>query len=278
MRVARFGFIVLLLVLVGPLAAGADTDRPTAQEAQRLSLEIDALQTLGLFDPSPVQLKALAKLAEKTAGQVKTPRSARISKPFFETLKALRAALVQGDEKQANELSDRLDTLREKEKIRFDDKVTLTEAARQRAPDALRLLSPRQVMDYLSTQYEDDLPDPLERIAETLRSGLKDTASSWPKQRDQTAADVAGWIAGFDAARGRQVQEQVVALLERGHGWTKAELEMNQGVLEEAVKTILGETGPLDILRNVLQQDLAELLANPQLGKAIEGLLQEARK
>jgi hypothetical protein len=198
------------LALPGP--ARAQAIKSLAQEVRDLSLEVDALQTLYFLELTPAQLKALVKLADKTAAKPKSVRPVKISKQFYTTLTSLRAALIKGDDDRVSALSDRLDE-------------------------------------------------------------LKAGPEEWKKRRDGVAEEIGWLLAGFGKDKAQKYQDRAAALLDKAHAWTEDELKKNGPVLEAAVQELLGDIGPLDILRNLLQRDLAELLSNPRLASAVEALL-----
>jgi hypothetical protein len=282
MIMAHRGSLLVMVFSLWTITDPAGAQQPPAgkllaRDVHELSLEVDALQTLYLLELTPTQLKALAKLADKVPAKTRSRRPAKVSKQFLTMLSGLRDALIKNDVARVNELTDRVDSLRDQERIILDDKIEITEGARKRAPDALRILSVRQMMDYLSFQYEDDLPDPLEKLNQTLQKGSKAGAADWKQQRDETAEEIGSLVAGFDTDRAKKVREQVVFLLDKAHAMTEEELKKSTALLQQAVQEILGDAGPLDIVKNVMQKDLAELLSNPQLSNAIEALLKEAK-
>jgi len=270
------GVLLGLLVALPSAAFEPQGKAKDKGDVTNLSLEVDALQTLYLLDLTPAQLKAMSKLAQNTAKQ-RTRQPAKVSKNYHATLLALRSALIKNEGLQVDELNDRLDKLRETEQPQIDGKFETTDAARKNSRAALRLLTTRQVTDYLSSVYEDDVPDPLDRVVDAAQKGAGIQGLAWKQLRDDAAEEVAGWVAGFDTEKSAKVREQVAALLDKAHAWSAEEVKKNQPVLEQAVQEIMGEVGPFDVLRNVVEHDLAELLSNPQLPAALESLSREGK-
>ena len=265
-----------LIQLAQQQAQRLEKDKPAAEDVTELSMQVDALQMFYLLDMTPAQLRSLAKLAQDTdSTRVRQP--SKVSAAYRATLLALRTALIKGDDTQVDDLIEKLDGLREKETVQIDDKIDLTPAAKQKARSALRLLGARQVMDYLKSIYEDEVPDPLERIADTAERGVTAQGAAWTKLRDEAAEEVGGWVAGFDADKARKVREGVTVLLDKAHVLTEAELKKNRSMLEQGVQEIMGDVGPLEVVRNVVERDLAELLANPQLRASLEAMSKEGK-
>src|SRR5262249_20292363 len=124
----------------------------------------------------------------------------------------------------------------------------------------------------------DELPDPMATMREALRNGEKQKDKEWTATRDDAAAEVAWLVAGFDKPREAKVREQVAGLLDRVHPiWKEKELGDAPAALEKELQEIMGDVGPAEVLRHVIERDLAELLSNPQLAAAIEGRLKEMK-
>lgn len=274
----RTVLLVLGLMLFTLASPAADPKKPGARDTtdpNDVSLEIEALQLLYQLDLTPRQLQALAKIAPDTAAPARERKPAKVSAAVRQSMLELRAALRKNDADRIDELTDKLDELKEKENPPLDDSVEVTAGARKRAPDALRLLSPKQVTDYLN--IHDELPDPMASVREALKNGLKLQNKDWNSVRDDAAEEVATLVAGFDADKAKKVAEQTAALLDKAHAWKEDELKKRQEELDAAVQEIMGDIGPVDVLRNIVLRDLAEVLSNPQLTAAIEARLKEGK-
>ncbi|MBY0523454.1 MAG: hypothetical protein K2R98_08640 [Gemmataceae bacterium] len=249
---------------------------PVRVNLSELSLEVTALQTLYELDLTNAQLKTLAELAKITSPRLRPrtpPRagSVRLSRIMSD----LRDALVKNDVARIDDLNAKLDTLKESEDVKLDDDVKITDLARKRAPLALQLLTADQMADYLNTY--DEMPDPFSSIHDALRSGLTADAKRWVTLRDEAATEVGWLVAGFDKDMAQKVKEQTLELLEKAHPWTEDELAKRQEDLEKAVREILGDVGPIEVLQNIMERDLAELLSNPMLPRVLEARLKEAK-
>ena len=130
------GFSVALLLFAFIAAPSAVAQKKAAlpqEDAQALSLEVVALQTLNRLDLTMAQLEALLRL---TKGAASTPRSAstmKVSPAFVRTLKSLRNALLEEDEERIDELKEKLGDIMDKDKIQLDDRVPISDPARRSA-------------------------------------------------------------------------------------------------------------------------------------------------
>jgi hypothetical protein len=221
-------------------------------------------------------MESLAKLARDTAKA--RPRKPKASDKLRKAFAELRDALLEGDADKVNERTDQVDDLRSAENSDLDDAIETTPAARNAAPDALRLFSARQVHAYLGNYDEDDLPDPLERMTEAIRTARVLTTADF-KTLCKEAAEEVGWqLAGLDDAAAKKVTDKVTALLEQSRRLSDDEFKAKQPDLEKAARDILGDIGPTDVLRHMAERDLAELLSNPLLPAALEARLKKAKK
>jgi hypothetical protein len=254
-----------------PSASAADTKDPNA-----LSLQVTALEMLHRFQASPAQLEALAKLAKKYEAKDGTRKAAKVSPRFLKTLTELRDAYVNGDEDKILNLSADLEELREKEESDLDDDVNLTPASREGAAAALKLFTARQVALYLS-EFAEDFPDPLEKITDTYEDARTLKGKEWEEQRDLIAEQVGWLVGGLDVKSEEKVRKSVVDLLERVHALKDADFKKQKDALEKEAKELVSSAGPNDVIRNFMERTAAELLANPQLGAALEMRLKKVK-
>jgi hypothetical protein len=248
--------------------ADANADKQAVPAAE-LMQDVNLLQTLDPFKLTAEQRKALRSLARETAGKPQPPKDVKVSAELHKTLVHLRAALLKGDDKEADKLSEKLDELRKKEKVEFDDEeAEITETARQRAPEALKLLSAKQVALYLAA-IADDVADPLELMTDAAGKVRSLPEDEWKATRDDIADRVATLVAGLDEARVDEISEAVAALLIEARNLTDEQFKARKPELEKAARKIVGDLGPTEILRNVLERTLAEVLSNPRLAAVL---------
>jgi hypothetical protein len=304
MRVLRsFAFVAVVLSLVGLSACGnvhpaseardaAPVDDAKAQPADKkavapakkgdedatdlnpLNLEVTALETLKQFKFNRSQLERLKKIAPATMHKPAAPRPMKVGKEYKKALQNLHEALLEDNEVRISDLSAALDDLREKESPDFDE-VEITDAARRHAAEVLRGLSPRQVAGYL-TEYADEFPDPAEKLTDAFEQIRKLPASEWEALRDEVAGQVAWLVAGLDSAGESKLHDRATALLDRVRRMKDDEYVAKRKELDKAVQELVGKAGPTDVIRHFVERSLAELLSNPRLAVAVEGLLKKA--
>lgn len=267
-----------LVACLALVLAGAASAAPPAASVNDLSLEVNALYMLYQFDFTARQLKALQKMVAATAAPPEVRPMARASEEYRRTLVQLRDALVDGtDDDRIATLQEKLDALHEKEPAEIDDSVELTDEARRRAPEVLKLLSARQVGLFVAG-YGEAFPDPLERLLEALEAVRGLAPQEWKVLRESLAHEVGQLVAGLDVEKGSQVGDRVIQLLIQVRALKEDEFAKNRADLEEQARDIVGNLGPLDVMRHVLEQALAELLANPRLGMVITARLKQLER
>jgi len=238
-------------------------------DVNQLNLEVDALQALAQFDLNPSQLKALAKLAPGAA-DTRERKPPKASARYVAGLKELRKALIDGEADTIDDLNAKMDKLREVDKPQLDDKLEAGAITKERASEALKLLTARQTADYLGN-FGEELPDPVERFKETVRSGQTLTGKQWETARDHAAAEIGWLLGGFDSEKVGKFKDQAAALLDKMHGQKK----QSEEAVDKAARELCAGVAPTDVLRNIVEHDLAELLANPELPAAIAAHLKK---
>jgi hypothetical protein len=269
---------VLVLLAAVCLAAGPGEDarpQPAKTSLNDLSLEVTALQTLYQFQFKPEQLKLLRTWAKETIdADGNTRPAAKASDAFRKALQNLRDALARGDDaEKIADLQEEVEDLRGKESPDLDEAVEITDAARRRAPELLRQLSARQVAGYLGT-YGDEAPDPLESLLEAIETVRGLNAEDWKALRQDIADAVGRLVGGLDADKASAVGDKAVQLLIRVRALKEAEFKAQRAELEKEARELVGNAGPLDVLRHLVEYALAELLSNPRLPQAVAARLQ----
>ncbi len=274
LRGTFFALVAILAAGSRPSVAMAQKKSPPAQDdAQMLSLEVVALQTLHRLDLNAAQLEAIQRLAKGTASTPKTQGAVRVTPAFVKTLKALRSALLEDDDR-SDELKEKLTDIMDRDKIQINDRVPISEPARRNAAAAIRLLTPGQVLAYLELLEADDV-DLLDILEEALEKGKGADAARWRALRDQTATEAAWLLAGSDEARTRVAMKLLAAVLDQHHS---AKSKNAVPDLEKQVQELTTGIDPFMVLRNTMERELAELLSNPQLPQAIQHALQQRKK
>src|ERR1700687_3637272 len=181
-----FGFSWLLILAFWGWAGHAGGEVPKSgppTPLNPLSLEVSALQLLHHLNVTQGQLQQLRKLAKETSSKEQEAKPGKGSDKFRTAVLDMHKALSDGkDVKRIDDLAEKLDALREEEKPDLDDDVDLTESARRRAPEALRLLGARQVAGYLSGLVG-EVGDPRSRLIEALDQARNLSAEQWKEFR-----------------------------------------------------------------------------------------------
>jgi hypothetical protein len=267
---------ILLMVFglgLGLPGARGEPEKNRPPSLNLLSMEVAALQTLHEFRFTDDQLVALRKVAKETASEVGARQAGKASKEFQDTLAELREALIDGlDSERIDELQEQLDSLHESEQPELDDEVEVTEAARQRAPEIFRLLRARQVAVYVAI-HDEEFDDPYTRVVETLgmARGLGD--KEWKVLRESIAEEVGWMTAGLNTDKATRTGEQVVQLLIQARTLKDEEFKKQRPELEKMARKIIGDIGPLEVMRHGVEKALAELLSNPRLSAALDARL-----
>lgn len=271
-RWARAGCMLVALTglcLADRSEAGkADNPPPLAD----LNKEVTALQALYQLQLTRAQMTALRKIAKETAD--KPPRPAgKNNENVRKALLSLRAALLQPDkDEEILKRIEQLEEVQDKEKFELDDDIEITEEARTQAPRVLRLLTAKQVAVYLGS-LADDIPDPFENIREAIDKvrGLND--EKWKELRRALAEESGRLLAGLDADKAEDLGNQVVQLLIVARGLNAEEFKKQRPDLDKKAHAIIGPIGPTDVLRHIVEHNLAELLSNPRLAAALDARL-----
>jgi hypothetical protein len=229
--------------------------------------EVEALSALYDLEVTPAQLKALEALAKRTAERPGPRQVIEVSEKYRKALRGLRQALLDNDRDGIEELDDELENLREEEEAPNFEAIAITDAARKEAPALLKQLSTRQVVRYVAGVK--DFPDPGEKLLDALAQARELEGKEWRELRDAVAEEVGGLVAGLDAEREERVRGRALALLNKAQRLTEKEHAKQQAALEKEARDLAGKVGPIDVVRHYMERSLAELLSNPQLGKAL---------
>lgn len=267
------GVIVLSFLFLGPCPASASSDQETP--LQELSMEVTALQTIHHLQLSREQMQALRKICTQTAD--KPARAAgKNNDKVRQALVSVRDAFLKPEkDEQILDLLEKLDAVREQEKFELSDDFEITDEARTQAPRVLRMLSARQVAVYAAS-LADELPDPLENILDALGRVRGLNAEKWKELRDIMRDETGKLLAGLDVDKADEIGNKVVQLLIVARGLSEEDFKKQQPELEQKARDIVGGVGPTEVIKHVMEQQLAELLSNHRLAAALDARL--ARK
>jgi len=273
---AGWVFGVVVLGLAGRLFGEEPKSGPPATLNQ-LSMEVSALQILHHLNVTTPQLTALRKIAKGAVPNSQDVKPGKGSEKLRAALLEMHKALL--DKKEAeriDSLADKLNGLRDEEKPDLED-VDLTESARRRAPEALRLLGAPQVAGYLAG-LADEIDDPHTRLITALTQVRTMSADKWKEFRADFGDEVARLVTGVDTEKAEKVSDEVIQLLIVARSLPDADFKTQLPDLEKTARKIVGDLGPLQVLQNVMENVLAALLSNPRLVAAIDARLQKGEK
>lgn len=272
-HIIRLGCCLLPIVWLVPAALRAADDKEEGPALNDLSMEVSALQTLYQLQVTRGQMTELKKIAARTADKPVNRQASMGSAQLRRLFGELHAALVKADDDdKIAELHEKLDKLRDKEKLELDDQFELSEAAHVETPRALPLFTPRQLAFYAAS-IADELQDPLEQIQSAMAQVRALDDKKWKDYRGAVAEEVGRLLAGLDVEAAEEIGDRVVQLLIVVRSLNNEELKTRGPELDAKARAIVGEAGPLEVMRNVLEYHLAELLSNPRLTAALDARL-----
>ena len=211
------------------------------------------------MEATPAQLAEIVRIARHTATKSGKREPAKASGAYRDALAELREALIANDEAKIEALKERVDDLQAKESPDLDDDIGISDAAEIEAGRLLNLLSPQQIVAYADS-LADDLPEPVQSIVDGLEDGRELKGEQWQAARDELAERVSWLVSGISGEKTAKLEQDVAAFLDRKHGE-----QGNSGDRESEIRKLVGSPGPIVLLSNVLEHDLAELLSNPHL-------------
>jgi O6-methylguanine-DNA--protein-cysteine methyltransferase len=267
---------VTLVVIIGLALSNSCLGEEPKNHARltlsQLSLEVAAHQTLRNLSVTEAQLKTLRQLAMQTVPRAELRREGKGTDKFRQALAELHRALTSGAEEKIDELADKLEEIRDQEKPELDDEISMTEEARRRAPEAVRLLGAGQVADYLAV-LAGEIDDPRDHLIDAISKVRGLSPEKWKELQSEIAGTVGRLSAGLDAKKAERIGNEAVQLLNAVRSLGDAEFKTQKTELEKRAQKIVGDIGPFDVLRNVMEVTLAELLSNPRLPQVIDARL-----
>lgn len=258
------GACLLLLAWAFLFQAGMGRAGEAKKDLNQVSMTIKALQALDSLELGPKQLEAIALWVKETASD-REREPAKASPKYRKVLQALLTAIVKSDEK-AEELFGTLAELQDSEEFELDDGIEITDAARPRAAEFHRLLAASQLAAYLGSL---DISNPLMLFRDALQQSRELKGQEWDDARAAAVEEIAQLWAGLDQEKEEQLSEKISALLDKGHGMSKVEFKKNAAKLRAEARDLAKDITPIDVLRNRVELNLAELLSNPMLADAI---------
>jgi len=265
--------VALLNVAAGPKPKPKPPEQqfPVPADLNDLSMRVDAVETLYDFDLTDGQLRALRTIAEG-AGQHDARSPAKGNAKLTQALKDLYTALLKSDDDKIGDLKDNLDDLKDDDDVDIDDDIDVTDAARAKTPQFLKLVRASQIGAYLAAHAE-ELADPAEQMMDSLND-LREGDTDDPDGDAQDAADdIAHLIAGLDTTKSDQVSAQIVQWFKANRDLKDAQYEAKEAALDESARKLVGDIPAMTVLSHWLDYEAATLLSNPQLPAAIDAML-----
>jgi len=265
-------FLSAATLLFGSVAfAGAATTEPSAttpDELVKTQLEVDALRTISELKLTTDQLKQLREMTENPAGDLPSA-SGEVDADYDAALSTLRDAILSGDGDKIAAAESRVSEL--EHKLGIDRPIPdLTDAAFARANDALKLLTPHQLAEYIAWSA-DDIVD-----CHTLLSEALDKCHDLPKDkfislRDRVADEISSLVAFTPPGNPKPpIYQKIVKLMDRVRGMSQGSFESQQIALDDEISDLISKLGPIKGIRNWTARELAELLSNPEFHRAID--------
>jgi hypothetical protein len=249
-------------------------DKEPREEISRISLQVSALQCLALLKSTPDQLETLSKMARGTAPKPQARKQVQVTEKHRKTLTDLRTALLDGNDAKVASLSEEMKALHEKEPVDLDDAIEVVAPARKRMTEVLRLYNARQLATFIGS-YGEEFPDPVERLLAGFNDARELTGDEWSKSRKQLVETLGWLVAGRDADAAGMVEKEAAALLDKAHDLNEEAFKKQQEDLETAAKKLVGQVEGTQVIRNLLERDLAELLSNPELPRVLGDRLEK---
>jgi len=251
--------LALLLLLVMGSGSFAAID---------LRLKAQALTALHELNLTHEQLSSLKSLAADTAG--KAPSAPRLGPKLKKTLTDLCDALAKDDEEQIADLQEKVDRLEEDNNL-DEAGVDPTDAAKKKAPDALKLLTAGEITNLISL-HSDEIAGPDRVLIDALDEARSQSDHDFADFRDDVADDVSTLANGYEKDSSK-LAKQVSGFLDRVKKLSDEEFKSKRKDLEEEARKIAGSHEAFTVIRHWAEREIAELISNPELPAAIEARL-----
>jgi hypothetical protein len=263
-----------------------DVEPPPA-DVNDLSMEVAALRTLYLMSAWPdhggrdAWMGIQDRVKEISCADPRTPRKKAVaSAKYIKVLTDLRAAYILGQDDRIIDLTEELDDLADEESVELDDTIEDTHGSRKMALRAVGYFSPEQVVNYFNA-YGRDFPDPKLIVESYFARKDSKGEKPTPETRAFVIKEVTWLFGGIDQTKQKPIADKMAKLLDKADKMTNEERENAWrvgGPLRHDFNQIKGGHGPMEILHHVLDQDVAELLANPRIQPAMESRIAYLKK
>jgi hypothetical protein len=258
------------------------------QDANDLSMEVNSLRTMYLFRGTDPDLAdgtqhpdgprlTLIRTKAENCKQKSEREPAVVSDAYRKLLVDLRAALIAVDAARIEELDAKLQELQAKEEPDLDDQIEITDLSRKSTIALVKTeFTAEQAANYIAS-YGRELPNPRTLLIATMRIRLgkvadtpKSPPAEWKKIREFAIRECSWQLGGLVARIEEARATEIGALLDDAYAFSDEDLKKfrNHQALRNRAKNIANQVGPTDLLKNVIEHDVAELLSNPRTPSA----------
>jgi len=262
-------------------AAPADGATPVwerlPQDLSQASLRVHAVDAAYELDLSVAQMREIVAVAGDTADPAQRAGGNGAVK-LANVMQKFNNALLDGkDDDAIAQLRNQLAEMEGDDAVQLDTDVHPTAASRQAAAGVVKSLKAGQIAAYLAS-HADQVSDPAELLVsalEAIREAKADGGGAGGDGQNEAdvlmkeePAEVGYLVAGDDAAAG-QIARQAAAWLEDHENLSDAEIAQQGAALETSAQQVVGDVGPMTVLDHWMDEQIATLLANPQLKGAL---------
>jgi hypothetical protein len=245
----------------------ASADDAAGTDAAKLQLEVSALTTLNDLHVTAAQIPPLRDLLSDIAGPV--PTLAKVDPAYQAAESDLKAALLSGDDDKIDQAREKVADLEDNLAGDAQADVELNDAARNKATPVLKLMSTHQIATFLGNNA-DDISDPAETVLEVLDHSHGTTDDDFADLRDDAADEIEMLAAGLVPEKKPAIEVKIVAFLNKARKLSDADFAQQRQALTDEAKKLGQEINPIVAIRHWTEQQMAQLLVNPELATALD--------
>lgn len=248
------------------------------KDLNKASLRIRAADMIYELDLTTAQMKMLQTAADGAADdRDRSPAkgNAKLVTTFGDFYLAL---LSRADDQDIAKLRNQMTDLATDDAVHLDDDIHATDTARARAPQICRQFTVGQIAAYLAA-HADQIADPAERmVSELTELNDSNAASDADAQIQRLSEELGRLVAGQDKQAATAVTVRISTWLKTNHSLSEEQLVNGHASLEASAKKVIGDVPPMDILGHWMDNEVADLLSNPQFSGAVNDILEHQDK
>jgi hypothetical protein len=267
MRYARALLLAAGFLIFAATPRGFSQEAPLSPDA-KLQMEVDALSSLNDLSLTSDQLSSLKDMASDTAGAL-SQKPTPMSDIYKSAIVDLRVALLSKDADKIDSAEDKVDDLADKEDPDSQPDIDQSSAAKSKAEALLKMLSVTQVANFVS-QNGGDLDDPAQTLLDAMHQCRGMSEQDFQDLRDDTSQELGIYAAGVNTSKTPAIIGKINRFLTKVHKLSNDEYSDQQSTLEDEARKLVGGMDPVNTLRHWLQDEMADLLSNPELIRAID--------